>query len=140
MGCRISRHKTVKSKKGRRNRSAHDAVEAAQRHINAGNKWVVDIDMAKFFDTVNHDRLMARMKQQISDKWVLRLVNGYLKAGVMVMLWPMAECTWCARRKNATSDAANRVEAMEDATEPIRVSRFLQGKGGLPQWRGTYTI
>ena len=68
----------------RRNRSAHDAVEAAQRHINAGNKWVVDIDMAKFFDTVNHDRLMARMKQQISDKRVLRLVNAYLKAGVMV--------------------------------------------------------
>jgi group II intron reverse transcriptase/maturase len=68
----------------RRHRSAHDAVEAAQRRINAGNKWVVDIDMAKFFDTVNHDRLMARMKQQISDKRVLRLVNAYLKAGVMV--------------------------------------------------------
>lgn len=68
----------------RRNRSAHDAVEAAQGYINAGHKWVVDIDMAKFFDTVNHDRLMARMKQQIGDKRVLRLVNAYLKAGVMV--------------------------------------------------------
>jgi group II intron reverse transcriptase/maturase len=68
----------------RRNRSAHDAVEAAQGYINAGNKWVVDIDMAKFFDTVNHDRLMARMKQRISDKQVLRLVNAYLKAEVMV--------------------------------------------------------
>jgi len=68
----------------RRRRSAHDAVEAAQGHINAGYKWVVDIDMAKFFDTVNHDRLMARMKQEISDKRVLRLVNTYLKAGVMV--------------------------------------------------------
>jgi len=68
----------------RRNRSAHDAVEAAQGYINAGNKWVVDIDMAAFFDTVNHDRLMARMKQRIGDKRVLRLVNVYLKAGVMV--------------------------------------------------------
>ena len=68
----------------RRNRSAHDAVQVAQGYINAGNKWVVDIDMAKFFDTVNHDRLMARMKQQISDKRLLRLVNAYLKAGVMV--------------------------------------------------------
>jgi group II intron reverse transcriptase/maturase len=68
----------------RRNRSAHEAVKAAQGHINAGNKWVVDIDMEKFFDTVNHDRLMARMKQRISDKRVLRLVNTYLKAGVMV--------------------------------------------------------
>ncbi|MGB3714657.1 MAG: group II intron reverse transcriptase/maturase [Candidatus Promineifilaceae bacterium] len=68
----------------RRHRSAHQAVEAAQRHITAGYKWVVDIDMAKFFDTVNHDRLMARMKERISDKRVLRLVNAYLKAGVMV--------------------------------------------------------
>lgn len=68
----------------RRWRSAHDAVEAAQGHIEAGYKWVVDIDMAKFFDTVNHDRLMARMKQQVGDKRVLRLVNAYLKAGVMV--------------------------------------------------------
>lgn len=68
----------------RRNRSAHEAVEAAQGYIKAGNKWVVDIDMAKFFDTVNHDRLMARMKQQISDKRILRLVNAYLKAGVMI--------------------------------------------------------
>jgi group II intron reverse transcriptase/maturase len=68
----------------RRNRSAQDAVEAAQRHINAGYKWVVDIDMAKFFDRVNHDRLMARMKQRISSKRVLKLVNAYLKAGVMV--------------------------------------------------------
>ena len=59
-------------------------MEAAQKHIEAGYKWVVDIDMAKFFDTVNHDRLMARMKQRISDRRVLRLVNTYLKAGVMV--------------------------------------------------------
>jgi len=65
-------------------RSAHDAVKAAQGHIEAGNRWVVDIDLAKFFDTVNHDRLMSRMKTKIADKRVLRLVNEYLKAGVMV--------------------------------------------------------
>ena len=65
-------------------RSAHDAVKAAQGHIEAGYRWVVDIDLAKFFDTVNHDRLMARMKSDIKDKRVLRLVNEYLKAGVMV--------------------------------------------------------
>lgn len=65
-------------------RSAHDAVKAAQGHIEAGYRWVVDIDLAKFFDTVNHDRLMARMKAEITDKRVLRLVNDYLKAGVMV--------------------------------------------------------
>ena len=65
-------------------RSAHDAVKAARGHIETGYKWVVDIDMAKFFDTVNHDRLMARMKADNVDKRVLRLVNEYLKAGVMV--------------------------------------------------------
>ncbi len=65
-------------------RSAHDAVQAAQAHIAAGYKWVVDIDLAKFFDTVNHDRLMARVKVDIADRRVLRLVNEYLKAGVMV--------------------------------------------------------
>lgn len=65
-------------------RSAHDAVEAAREYIEAGYQWVVDIDMEKFFDTVNHDRLMARMKTEIVDKRVLRMVNEYLKAGVMV--------------------------------------------------------
>lgn len=65
-------------------RNAHDAVKAARENIEAGYKWVVDIDLAKFFDTVNHDRLMARMKAEIADKRVLRLVNKYLKAGVMV--------------------------------------------------------
>jgi group II intron reverse transcriptase/maturase len=65
-------------------RSAHEAVKAAQEHVEAGYKWVVDIDMERFFDTVNHDRLMARMKAAVKDKRVLRLVNAYLKAGVIV--------------------------------------------------------
>lgn len=64
-------------------RSAHDAVKAAQNHIEAGYSWVVDMDLEKFFDTVNHDRLMAQLRSKISDKRVLRLVNAYLKAGVM---------------------------------------------------------
>jgi len=68
----------------RPNRSAQQAVQVARSYIEEGYTWVVDIDLAKFFDTVNHDRLMARMKQTVSDKQVLRLVNEYLKAGVMV--------------------------------------------------------
>jgi group II intron reverse transcriptase/maturase len=59
-------------------------VEAARGYIEAGYQWTVDIDLEKFFDTVHHDRLMARMKARIADKRVLRLVNEYLKAGVMV--------------------------------------------------------
>lgn len=65
-------------------RRAHDAVQKAREYIEEGYAWVVDIDLAKFFDTVNHDRLMARMKEDVKDKRVLRLVNAYLKAGVMV--------------------------------------------------------
>ena len=65
-------------------RSAHDAVRAAQEHVEEGYQWVVDIDLERFFDTVNHDRLIARMKSVVKDKRILRLVNAYLKAGVMV--------------------------------------------------------
>lgn len=65
-------------------RSAHDAVKAARAYIEEGYVWVVDMDLARFFDTVHHDRLMSRMKEVVKDKRVLRLVNEYLKAGVMV--------------------------------------------------------
>lgn len=65
-------------------RSAHDAVRVAQSYIESGKSWVVDIDLERFFDTVNHDRLMARMKEVVKDKRILRLVNAYLQAGVMV--------------------------------------------------------
>jgi len=68
----------------RAGRSAHDAVKAAREHIEGGYRWVVDIDLERFFDTVNHDRLMTRMKEEVKDKRVLRLVNEYLKASVMV--------------------------------------------------------
>lgn len=64
-------------------RSAHQAVERAQAHIIAGYRWVVDIDLAKFFDRVNHDRLMAAAAARVADKRVLRLIRGYLSAGVL---------------------------------------------------------
>jgi RNA-directed DNA polymerase len=65
-------------------RSAQDAVKAAQAHLQDGYLWVVDIDLERFFDTVNHDRLMARLKDTIQDNRVLRLIHAYLKAGVLV--------------------------------------------------------
>jgi group II intron reverse transcriptase/maturase len=63
---------------------AHDAVKAAQGYINAGYTWVVDIDLEKFFDRVNHDKLMARVARGVKDKRALRLIRKYLEAGVMV--------------------------------------------------------
>jgi len=64
-------------------RSAHQAVEQAQAYVTEGYRFVVDIDLAKFFDRVNHDRLMARMAARVSDRRVLRLVRSYLTAGVL---------------------------------------------------------
>jgi RNA-directed DNA polymerase len=76
-------------------RSAHDAVRRVQLHIAAGNRWVVDLDLEKFFDRVNHDRLMARLAGRIADKRVLRLIRRYLQSGVMTdgMISPRREGT-----------------------------------------------
>jgi group II intron reverse transcriptase/maturase len=65
-------------------RSAHDAVRRAQSYVQAGKNWVVDMDITKFFDRVNHDILMHRIGQTIRDKRVLRLIGRYLRAGVMI--------------------------------------------------------
>lgn len=64
-------------------RSAHQAVSQAQRYVAEGHRHVVDIDLEKFFDCVNHDRLMNRLSGGVSDKRILKLVRSYLEAGVM---------------------------------------------------------
>ena len=64
-------------------RSAHQAVEAAQQHIAAGYRWVVDLDLEKFFDRVGHDKLMAKIAERVSDKRLLKLLRAFLRAGVM---------------------------------------------------------
>jgi RNA-directed DNA polymerase len=64
-------------------KSAHQAVEAAQRHIAEGCGWVVDIDLEKFFDRVNHDRLMGRIMRRENDKALIKLIRSFLTAGVL---------------------------------------------------------
>ena len=64
-------------------RSAHQAVARAQQHIAAGRRWVVDLDLEKFFDRVNHDKLMSQVAGRITDKRLLRLIRSWLKAGAM---------------------------------------------------------
>jgi group II intron reverse transcriptase/maturase len=68
----------------RLNRSAHQAVKAARSHISEGRRYVVDIDLSKFFDRVHHDKLMMRLASTISDKRILSLIRRYLKSGVMM--------------------------------------------------------
>jgi RNA-directed DNA polymerase len=64
-------------------RSTHQAVRCARGHIAAGHRWVVDMDLEKFFDRVNHDVLMARGARRVKDKRVLLLIRRYLQAGMM---------------------------------------------------------
>lgn len=65
-------------------RSTHQAVRYGQRCAREGRNWVVDLDLKAFFDRVNHDRLMARLKRHTPDRPLLRLINRYLKAGVQI--------------------------------------------------------
>jgi RNA-directed DNA polymerase len=67
----------------RHGRSAHQAVARAQQYVREGYGWVVDLDLEKFFDRVNHDKLMARIASRVSDKRLLKLIRGFLTAGVM---------------------------------------------------------
>jgi group II intron reverse transcriptase/maturase len=64
-------------------RRAHDAVCAAQRFLQAGRRWVVDVDLAKFFDRVNHDVLLGRLAKRIADRRLLGLIRRYLEAGIL---------------------------------------------------------
>lgn len=65
-------------------RSALQAVRQAQAYIQAGYRWVVDLDLEKFFDRVNHDILMSRLARKIEDKRLLKLIRRYLEAGIMM--------------------------------------------------------
>ena len=64
-------------------RSAHDAMEQVLEYLDEGYQWVVDLDIEKYFDTVNHDKLISTLREQINDKTTLHLIRSFLKAGIM---------------------------------------------------------
>ena len=64
-------------------RSAAQAVKAAQGHIRTGKRWVIDVDLEKFFDRVNHEVLMARVARKVKDRRMLKLIRRYLESGIM---------------------------------------------------------
>lgn len=67
----------------RPNRSCHDAIRQALEYLNSGCEWIIDIDIEKFFDKVNHDKLIQILREQVNDSDVLNLIRKYLRAGVM---------------------------------------------------------
>lgn len=67
----------------RKGRSAHQAIGQASQYVKEGKEWVVDIDLEKFFDKINHDRLMHRLSKRIGDKRLLFLIRAFLNAGIM---------------------------------------------------------
>ena len=67
----------------RPNRNAHQAVLQAQKFLNEGKRWIVEIDLDKFFDQVNHDKLMSLLERKIDDKRTLQLIRQYLNSGIM---------------------------------------------------------
>lgn len=68
----------------RPNRNAHQAIKKARQYMNEGYTWVVDIDLEKYFDTVNHDKLMSLVAREVKDKRVLKLIRAFLNSGVMI--------------------------------------------------------
>ena len=65
-------------------RSQHDAIRRYREYVAAGNRYVIDIDLSKFFVRVNHDRLLSRLSTRIKDKRVLKLIRSFLTSGVMI--------------------------------------------------------
>lgn len=79
----------------RPNKRGHDAVRQAKQYLKQGYSWVIDMDLEKFFDKVNHDRLMRTLSKKITDPKVLRLIRRYLQAGIMEggLVYPNTEGT-----------------------------------------------
>ncbi len=68
----------------REGRSAHQAVVQSRTHIQSGKRWVIDMDLSKFFDEVDHERLLSKLRKTIMDRRVIHLIDRYLKGGIMV--------------------------------------------------------
>lgn len=67
----------------RPNRSAQDVIEKVLIYLNEGYEWVIDLDIEKYFDTVNHDKLISILREKVNDKTTLHLIRAFLRAGVM---------------------------------------------------------
>ena len=67
----------------RRGRDCHGAIEEVLQYLNEGYEWVIDLDIEKYFDTVNHDKLISILREKVNDKTTLHLIRSFLRAGIM---------------------------------------------------------
>src|ERR1700694_2483321 len=87
-------------------RSAHQAVAQAQQYIAEGHGWCVDLDLEKFFDRVNHDKLMGQIAKRVEDKRLLKLIRAFLNAGVMENGLVTTSCSMNSTRSWSAADTA----------------------------------
>jgi RNA-directed DNA polymerase len=118
-------------------RSAHQAVAKAQRYIAEGHRWCVDLDLEKFFDRVNHDKLMGRIAKRVGDKRLLKLIRAFLSAGVIEngLVSPSVEGT--PQGGPLSPLLSNLVVTRSEISYGKPVSRFpglrsMQGPGFIP--------
>src|SRR6202165_5337594 len=87
-------------------RSAHHAVAQAQQYMAQGHGWVIDLDLEKFFDRVNHDKLMGQIAKRVEDKRLLKLIRAFLNAGVMENGLVTTSCSMNSTRSWSAADTA----------------------------------
>jgi hypothetical protein len=118
-------------------RSAHHAVAQAQQYIAQGHGWVIDLDLEKFFDRVNHDKLMSQIAKRVEDKRLLKLTRAFLNAGVMENgldgpVGPVSRCPLIGEnRKSAAEDQLTRLTRhglSQRSFDPIKCAVFFRGQ------------
>ena len=92
----------------------------AQKYIADGHGWVVDLDLEKFFDRVNHDKLMGKIAQRIGDKRLLKLIRAFLNAGVMENAWSLR--VWKEPRKGDRSRRCSAISCSTSSTASWRTA------------------
>ena len=115
-------------------RRAHDAVKAARAYVQMGKRVVVDVDLAKFFDRVNHDILIDRLQKRIDDAGVIRLVRAYLNAGIMDGGVEVQRHLGTPQGGPLSPLLANVLLDEVDKALEVRGYSFALGTDGAPSW------
>jgi RNA-directed DNA polymerase len=120
-------------------RSTHQAVQRARGHIATGHRWVVDVDLEKFFDRVNHDVLMARVARRVKDTRVLRLIRRYLQAGIMAGRSHHSSVTFCSTNGTGNWNGAGIALSGTLTTATCMCGRRRRASACWYRWRAGFS-